>query len=239
MKFITAIASTSHIDRYGDIVTKEALYGIAEQINNKYIPHLIEHDRNKHIGVILYGEVFQLYDGEFALGIVAGIFEQENEKKLFKSGEKNITKEEFKEYLNIDDLKNMNKNNVSNKPNIETNNESDKIFNRLNSYKLLPNGEICQVKHLVNRWNGYKIYMYKENNHFLPHIHIEKKGEMKASYSLERCDKLAGDDFKQKNDAKIFKRWLEDNKVTLIKMWNDLAEGSFISTDNYLFEKIK
>ena len=81
MKITTGIASTTHIDRHNERMAKSAIDGMAEQIKERFIPQLIEHDPKQHIGVVLYGEVFLLKDGEFALGIVSGIFENNEEKE--------------------------------------------------------------------------------------------------------------------------------------------------------------
>ncbi len=86
MIIITGIASTTHIDRHNERMAKSALDGMAKQIKERFIPHLIEHDPNQHIGVILYGEVFRLKDGEYALGIVSGTFEDEHERERYKTG---------------------------------------------------------------------------------------------------------------------------------------------------------
>ena len=80
------IASTTHIDRNNDRMTKGALDGMANQINTKLIPYLIQHDFQKLIGVILYGEVFQLNDGEYALGIIAGVFENDLDERKYDFG---------------------------------------------------------------------------------------------------------------------------------------------------------
>lgn len=67
MKIITAIASTTHIDRHHEKMAQTALDGMSEQIAAKYIPFLIEHDPNRAIGVILAGKVLPMDDGEWAL----------------------------------------------------------------------------------------------------------------------------------------------------------------------------
>ncbi len=58
MKITIGIASTTHIDRHNERMAKSALDGMAVQIKERFIPQLIEHDLNQHIGVGLYGEVF-------------------------------------------------------------------------------------------------------------------------------------------------------------------------------------
>ncbi len=72
MNITTAIASTTHIDKHGDRFAKSALDDMARQIKTKFIPHLVEHDPKQQVGAALYGEVFKLGDGEYALGVVTG-----------------------------------------------------------------------------------------------------------------------------------------------------------------------
>lgn len=95
MKIITGIASTTHIDKHNERMAKSALDSMAEQIKKRFLPQLVEHDPNQHIGVILYGEVFQLKDGEYALGIVSGVFENNEEKQIFKIGQPNNVWEDY------------------------------------------------------------------------------------------------------------------------------------------------
>jgi hypothetical protein len=107
MKIETGIASTTHIDQHNDQLTKSTLDNMAEQINEKFIPQLIEHDWDRHVGVILYGEVFQLDDGAYALGVVSGIFENEEEKTKCAPDTPNIFSNDYKEYLDINKLKTL------------------------------------------------------------------------------------------------------------------------------------
>ncbi len=79
MKIITGIASTSHVDLHGDVMTKQALDSGADQINDHYIPIDVEH-KGIFIGVQLAGFVKQLDDGEWGLYFVGGIFDNEGEK---------------------------------------------------------------------------------------------------------------------------------------------------------------
>jgi len=111
MKIITSIASTTHIDRHNERMAKSALNNMAEQIKERFIPQLVEHDPNQHIGEILYGEVFQLKDGEYALGVVLGIFENNKEKETFKTGQPNNVWQDYKKYLDIDELLKLNEQN--------------------------------------------------------------------------------------------------------------------------------
>lgn len=232
MKIQTGIVSTTHVDAFGDKMTKGALDGIAEQINSKYIPQLIDHDWNQHVGVNLYAEVFQLDDTNYAFGVVIGFFENESEKTEFTSGAPNIRSNDFQKYFDLKELQMLSANNEKtpqneNKLHIPNNNELKRILFRINSYSIMPDGTIYQIKELVDKWNGLKLYMYKEPNHKRPHIHVYR-AEISASYALDNGEQLAGGKFKKKDEQHIFEYWLQDCKTSLLNAWNDLQEGKSI-----------
>ncbi|MBU0682875.1 MAG: hypothetical protein KJ864_01100 [Candidatus Omnitrophica bacterium] len=88
MKIVTGIASTTHRDLHGDIMAKSALNGMANQINDHYIPLDINH-QGTYIGVILVAKVKTLDDGEHGLYVVVGIFENKREYKKYPYKNKN------------------------------------------------------------------------------------------------------------------------------------------------------
>jgi len=89
MILIRGIVSTSHVDLHNERIMKSALNCMQRDINKKLIPLLVEHDLRKQIGIFLSSKVFQLADEEFALGVVAGVFENKEEGKKFKVGSVN------------------------------------------------------------------------------------------------------------------------------------------------------
>jgi len=96
MKIITGIFSSTHEDRHGDRIPKEILEGWVSQIKSLYIP--FKYDHQNPIGVILAAKLRQFQDGEYALFGAAGIFENEEEKNLYKYKSPN---EAFEEYIKI------------------------------------------------------------------------------------------------------------------------------------------
>ena len=101
MKINVSIISSTHVDRQGDRMAKEALESMARQIKSKYIPVDVEH-RGTYIGVILSAKIKPFEDGEWALFAVSGIFEDGKEKEDFSYGSPNIV---FEKYLKLlDDL---------------------------------------------------------------------------------------------------------------------------------------
>ena len=109
MKINIAIASTTHLDLHNHKMSKSALEWMASQINEKYIPLLIEHNREKLIGVNLYWEVFKLDDGEYALWVVQWRYESNIERKRFSPQKINNTTNKFSQYLNIEELLKLSK----------------------------------------------------------------------------------------------------------------------------------
>jgi len=97
MKISMGIASTTHVDKQGDKMTKHALLSMCRQINDHYIPYDIEH-RGIYIGVILCAKVREMDDGEWALYIVAGIFESNGEREKYVYGETNTI---YRQYLDL------------------------------------------------------------------------------------------------------------------------------------------
>ena len=177
MKITTGIASTTHIDRHNERMAKSALEGMAEQIKEKFIPQLIEHDPNQHIGVVLYGEVFQLKDGEFALGIVSGIFENNEEKETFKTGKTNNVWQNYKKYLNIDELLKMNEQNSKTKQINSSKkdlNIADLLETHLDSTQVLPDGTVYKIKRFIASTGDLRIEVYPKD-HDPQHFHVVSK----------------------------------------------------------------
>ncbi|MFP4514386.1 MAG: DUF4160 domain-containing protein [Parcubacteria group bacterium] len=187
MKITTGIASTTHIDRHNERMAKSALDSMVEQIKKKFIPQLIEHDPNQHIGVVLYGEVFQLKDGEYALGIVSGIFENEQEKKRHKTGSPNDAWKDYKKYLDIDELVKMNEQNhqVAKTNNSKQSNIADLLETHLDSTQILPNGTVYKIKRFIAATGDLKIEVYPKD-HEPKHFHVvSKKRKINARFDIE------------------------------------------------------
>lgn len=191
MKIITGIASTTHIDRHNERMAKSALDGMAEQIKKRFIPQLVEHDQNQHVGVILYGEVFQLKDGEYALGTVSGIFENNKEKETFKTGQSNNVWQDYKKYLNIDELLKMNEKNHQTKQTNSSSKDSniaDLLETYLDSTQVLPDGTVYKIKRFIASTGDLRIEIYPKD-HNPQHFHvISKQRKIDARFDIETLD---------------------------------------------------
>lgn len=192
MKITTGIASTTHIDRHNERMVRSALDSMAEQIKERFIPQLIEHDPNQHIGVILYGEVFQLNDGEYALGIVSGLFENEEEKKSHKTGNPNKVWRDYKKYLDIDELVKINEQNhqVAKTKKTKQVNIADLIETHLDSTQVLPDGTVYKIKRFIASTGDLKIEVYPKD-HEPEHFHvISKQRKINARFDIKTLDHI-------------------------------------------------
>jgi len=186
MIIITGIASTTHIDRHNERMAKSALDGMAKQIKERFIPHLIEHDPNQHIGIILYGEVFQLKDGEYALGIVSGLFE--NKEEEFKTRQPNNVWQNYKKYLDIAELQKLKEQNHQSKEissSLKKSNIGDLLEAHLDSTQVLPDGTVYEIKRFIASTGDLRIEVYPKD-HNPPHFHvISKQRNIDARFDIE------------------------------------------------------
>lgn len=194
MKINIGIASTTHVDRHHERMAKSALDGMAKQIKEKFIPQLIEHDWNRHVGVILYGEVFQLEDGEYALGIVFGIFEEPEEKTKFEIGKPNNVWQKYEKYLDIEELKQIQKDNSKKDKKVEKskiskpNNIADLLEKHIDSTQVLPDSRVCKIKRYIASVGDLVIEVYP-NDHYPPHFHVvSKQRKINARFNLETLE---------------------------------------------------
>lgn len=204
MKIITAIASTTHLDLHNERMAKSSLEGNAEQIKSKFIPFLVNHDHNQQIGVILYGKVLPMEDGEFALCVVCGIFEDENEYGLYKIGSKNSVWREYEHYY----MEPMIIKNVAPSKLTQSNNKSDDLADllemHLDSTKILPDGRVCKIKHFISSIGDLKISVYPKD-HLPAHFHIfSRQRGIDARFDIETLEllsvkkgKVSADDIKK------------------------------------------
>ena len=188
MKITTGIASTTHIDRHNERIEKSALDGGAEQIKERFIPLLIKHDWNQHIGVVLYGEVFQLKDGEYALGFVSGIFENNEEKERYKTGQPNDVWQDYKKCLDIDELLKMNEQNYQASqinPSSKNPNVAALLETHLDSTQVLPDGTVYRIKRFIAATGDLRIEVYPKD-HNPQHFHvISKQRRINARFDIQ------------------------------------------------------
>jgi hypothetical protein len=214
-------------------MAKSALDDFARNINEKYLPQLIEHDWDRQIGVVLYGKVFQLKDKEYALGIVTGIFEDEPDKQLFKLGQSNTTYKEYEKYLDIDELIRMAEENAGREdiqnlhyeanPNIAT-----LLETHLDSTQILPDGRVYKIKRFIASTGDLRVEVYPKD-HYPAHFHVisDQRG-INARFDIKTLDLINIKEGKIKsNDIKKIKNFFETHPEKLNKLrseYNRLTE---------------
>lgn len=149
---------------------------MAREINKQYIPFLFNHDRNNVLGVSLYGKVVELNDGEYALKVVSGIFETEDDRKQFKPGLLNTVWEQYQSLIPeklIKKTKNQNTNN-SRLRRYSIKSVARLLTTHLDSTLIASNGSVYKIKRYVDSTNGLDIHIYP-NDHRPAHIHVKSK----------------------------------------------------------------
>jgi Domain of unknown function (DUF4160) len=221
MKIITAIASTTHIDRHHEKMAKTALDGMSEQIAAKYIPFLIEHDPNRAIGVILAGKVLPMDDGEWALMIVVSIWENFTESKEYEYGEKNTTWEKHMHYLQdvAIPLKTVTTNTRENVDIRRPKTYADLLEMHLDSIEVWPDGRVIRTKRFIASTGDLQIHIYP-NDHLPPHFHVRSKQRKIDArfdlYSLEIISNKQGQT--SINDQKKIKHFFVTNPSILAEL---------------------
>jgi|GEM_PF-1777789 len=177
MRITTGIASTTHIDRRGTRFAKENLISMAETITKKYLPYTNEHDPDQLLGIVLYGEVFQLNDGEFALGFVAGEFESQEDRDEYIVGMKNTNPDSFKKFLNIPTLRisqtihNMVPDPI--KPVVQSElSLSESLALHLDYTRVNDAGQVYEIRQFVDKTDGLSIEVYPKDHNYQQHYHV-------------------------------------------------------------------
>lgn len=197
MEIITGIASNTYVDRHNEQMTKSALDDMAEQINARYYPLNIEHDIDATAGVVLYGEVFKLHDGEYALGAVFGVFENEEERKTFEYGQPNTTWGEYKSHLPVEKMTMDHEKMYAQNPALRVTDDKQEwspeqlLEMFLDSSKIWTDGSVYRIKHFIASTGDLRIDVYAKD-HWPPHFHVSSKQRgIDARFDLHTLEYLS------------------------------------------------
>jgi hypothetical protein len=180
MKTISAIASTTHLDRRGTRFSRDSLDGMVENIKNKYIPYTKDHDPEQLLGILLYGEVFQLEDGEYALGVVIGEYENDFERKKYFVGAENREFDGYQTELDIDSLR-LSQRLHSLKPDpikpIDPSGMSmaDLLAMYLDYTRVNDDGQVYEIRQYITRTDGLEIHVFPKDHLYQEHYHVISK----------------------------------------------------------------
>ena len=233
MKTISAIASTTHVDRRGTRFAKTALDGMIKNIRDKYLPYTKHHDPNQLLGVVLYGEVFQLNDGEFALGVVAGEYENNADRKKYTVGTKNTEFDRYKAELDMDGLKLTQSINALVPDPIKPINQSKLSITELLALyldytRVNDAGQVYEIRQYVSKTDGLEIHVYPKDHQHQEHYHvISKQRSINARFNTKTHQLISTKSgrISQKNIKKIQAFFQDPNNAKLLaeivnKMYN-------------------
>lgn len=223
MKINTVIASTTHIDRHNERMAKSALDNFASRICKKFVPLLIEHDSNRQIGIILYGKVVQLEDGEYALYVVLGEFENEAEKQKYINGSPNKVWGKYAPYLaDIKDSTkvisaNLNTSKIKNKH--EESSLAELLETHLDSTQIWTDGRVYKIKRFIASTGDLQIHVYPKD-HLPAHFHVlSKQRGIDARFDLKSLDLISTKIGKiREDDIKKIKNFFEIRPDALEKL---------------------
>ncbi|MFJ9787804.1 DUF4160 domain-containing protein [Amycolatopsis sp. NPDC101161] len=160
-------------------MTKSALDGAAEQLRAKYIPLLINHDWEQHIGVNLNARVVKLEDGEYAMIVVSGIFSDTSEFATYPTGAPNTAWADYEAVL--DDVEAQvpmllstaaSKKRPKSEPYPPT--LAGQLELHLDSTTIAPDGSVYLIKQRVATIRDLEINVYPKD-HDPPHFHVRSK----------------------------------------------------------------
>jgi len=178
-------------------MTKETLEEKGNMINTIYLPLTDEnHDVQNPIGVLLYGEVFPLDDGEFALGFVAGVYEEAEDLKTYKLSARNTAGNMYKRHLNKDYLKevvNLNKNTETSLKKINVRVISSLMNLFLDSTDVSHGGQLRIQKKFVASTGDLTIEIYPKD-HLPDHFHvISRQRKINARFDLDTLEHISNE----------------------------------------------
>jgi len=180
MRITIAIISTTHVDRRGTRFAKVALDGMVDDIKATYVRYTKNHDPNQLLGVLLYGKVFGLSDGEFALGVVVGEYESDNDRATYVVGAPNLSFREYQDLLDIEYLRRMQEINSKIPDSVRTINLSELSLSEslalyIDFTRVSDLGEVYEIRQYVDTTNGLSIEVYPKDHLHEPHYHVVSK----------------------------------------------------------------
>lgn len=177
MKYLVGSVTSTRPDKYGTAFSKEALFDGATQINKKYIPLTLEHERSNIIGVVLYAEVHELLKNEWFLMNVSGVFEDGDNQELYKAGLPNQESSKPKYSKLIADQLDKYRILLENTP-ISNYKFPDTLEEQIEQYldrtKVDENGNIYEIRAFIASIGDLKIEIFP-NDHNPPHFHVTSK----------------------------------------------------------------
>jgi hypothetical protein len=193
MQILGGIASTTHVDSHGQIIDKSLLDRVAEQIRASYIPLLVNHDFSQQIGVNLNARVTRLDDGEYAMLVVNGIFDDESEVTDFPIGSENTVWNEYETVLDeveasVPELLAAASDDAETAEVVQPQTVAEGLELFLDSTEVAPDGSVYLIKRHIASVGSLKVYVCPQD-HEPPHFHVEsKQRNMNARFYLDSLE---------------------------------------------------
>ncbi len=215
MKLIVSIASTTHVDRHGEKMAKSALESMAGQACSKYIRFLIDHDPNRAIGVILAAKVLPMTDGEWALVGVVGLWESEEESKMYEYGKENLVWQKYIRFLEEIPVPLESNTNTDIEGESAPQDLAEILETHLNSTAVWEDGRVIKIKRFIARSGDLEVHIYS-NDHFPAHFHVvSKQRNINARFDLNTYELInhKSGHITSKDQKKIKNLFLTDKRA--------------------------
>lgn len=180
-----AIASTTHLDLHGERIAKQQISDFEQTIATKYIGYQYNHNgAGPKLGVIVSAKLFDLSDGEAAIGIIIVEYTDNRISKELQIGAPNTLFEKFQKAIIVDLLVELDKLNmliyVPPKLTLE-----DKLESFFQSHIIDSSGRIRTNKYFVTEFGKFTVEVYPKD-HRPAHCHIiSTQRRINARFTLE------------------------------------------------------
>jgi hypothetical protein len=178
MQILGGIASTTHVDYHGQRMAKSLLDQFVDQIRATYVPLLVNHDFDQQIGVNLTARVVGLEDGEYALLVVSGMFDDASEAAKFPVGSDNTVWRDYESAL--DDIEETvpallaAAGEEAAEDVVQAETIADQLELYLDSTEIAPDGSVYLIKRRIVSVGSLDINIYPQD-HDPPHFHVVSK----------------------------------------------------------------
>jgi hypothetical protein len=221
----SGIASTTHLDEHGQIIDRKLLDDAAIRIRASYLPLLINHDPDRLIGAVLNARVTQLPDGEYALIVVSGIYESNQDAESFAPGLANTVYQDFESQLDAAEQE-ARTSDLPRHADVQPTQEGfeglrERLSLYLSSTQVLPDGSLLLTKRQVVKLGDLKIEVYRD--HEPPHFHVKSvQRGFDARFDIETLEYISNKRSGiSPGDIRAVKRYFLDHPDDLDKLRNE------------------
>lgn len=158
-------------------MAKELLDEESIDIRSAYVPLLVNHDFSQQVGVVLNARVIDLGDGEHALLVVTGIFEDERESSNYPNGAENVKWQDTEPFMDEVERAVRTEYGTWTPPEPDSDVRKLSLTERLglffNSTEVMDDGTLYLIKKHVESIEDLSIDVYAD--HDPPHFHVKSR----------------------------------------------------------------